>query len=119
MGRYYRGDINGKFWFAVQSSNAADRFGVCGEIPHYLEYYFDNESINDVNKGIENIEKSLGEKKILLDNLFKEKISYCTNDIDDLGISSKELEDYADLELGYKIRDCILENGECFFTAEL
>ncbi len=28
MGRYYSGDIEGKFWFAVQSSYAADRFGV-------------------------------------------------------------------------------------------
>ena len=24
MGRYYHGDIEGKFWFAVQSSNDAD-----------------------------------------------------------------------------------------------
>ena len=24
MGRYYQGDIEGKFWFAVQSSNDAD-----------------------------------------------------------------------------------------------
>ena len=28
MGRYYNGDINGKFWFAVQNSNCADRFGL-------------------------------------------------------------------------------------------
>ena len=30
MGRYYEGDINGKFMFGVQASNAADRFGVEG-----------------------------------------------------------------------------------------
>ena len=28
MGRYYNGDIEGKFWVAVQPSNAADQFGV-------------------------------------------------------------------------------------------
>ena len=28
MGRYITGDIERKLWFAVQSSNAADRFGV-------------------------------------------------------------------------------------------
>jgi len=28
MGRYYNGDIEGKFWFAVQSSDDADFFGV-------------------------------------------------------------------------------------------
>ena len=27
MGRYYNGDVNGKFMFAVQSSNAHERFG--------------------------------------------------------------------------------------------
>lgn len=26
MGRYYSGDINGKFWFGVQNSNDADNF---------------------------------------------------------------------------------------------
>ena len=28
MGRYYEGDIDGKFWFGVQSSSDADYFGV-------------------------------------------------------------------------------------------
>ena len=36
MGRYYDGDINGKFMFAVQSSSAADRFGSEGH-NNYLE----------------------------------------------------------------------------------
>ena len=40
MGRYYNGDIDGKFWFAVQSSNDADFFGVEGT-PRFLDYYFD------------------------------------------------------------------------------
>ena len=31
MGRYYNGDIEGKFWFAVQSSDDADFFGQQGE----------------------------------------------------------------------------------------
>jgi hypothetical protein len=30
MGRYYSGSIRGKFWFGLQSSSAADRFGVLG-----------------------------------------------------------------------------------------
>ena len=30
MGRYYSGDIEGKFWFAIQSSDDADYFGVEG-----------------------------------------------------------------------------------------
>jgi hypothetical protein len=30
MGRYYSGDISGKFWFGIQSSHDADYFGVKG-----------------------------------------------------------------------------------------
>ena len=37
MGRYYNGDIEGKFWFAVQSSNDADFFGCEGE-SHNISY---------------------------------------------------------------------------------
>jgi len=40
MGRYYHGDIEGKFWVAVQSSGDADFFGVEGTY-HYLDYYFE------------------------------------------------------------------------------
>ena len=38
MGRYYSGDIEGKFAFGIQSSDAADRFGVIGQPPEYLQY---------------------------------------------------------------------------------
>lgn len=40
MGRYYSGDIEGKCWFGIQDSDAADRFGVTGTTPEYLEYHF-------------------------------------------------------------------------------
>ena len=50
MGRYYSGDIEGKFWFTVQSSNAADRFGSIGYEPSYLEYYFDEDNFLKYNK---------------------------------------------------------------------
>ena len=36
MGRYYEGDISGKFAFGVQSSTAADRFGVDPTKPNYV-----------------------------------------------------------------------------------
>ena len=35
------------------------------------------------------------------------------------GITEQEMSDYADYNLGMKIRDCILENGQCEFEAEL
>lgn len=119
MGRYYSGDIDGKFWFALQSSDAADRFGVEGEPPAELQYFFTEDDLEGVEEEIKNIEDSLGEKKQILDDFFKQARGYTDGDIEELGVSRDELSDYADLELGIKIRDCIKENGECNFTAEL
>ena len=119
MGRYYSGDIEGKFWFALQSSDAADRFGVTGSQPDELQYFFYEENLVEIEEEILNIENSLGEKKQILDKFFEEKNGYTDEDIQKLGVSRDELSDYADLGLGIKIRDCIKGNGECSFTAEL
>lgn len=73
MGRYYSGDINGKFAFAVQDSDAADRFGMTGSQPAYLCYYYEEENfevgeleeiINNVNKGIKFIIDKTEHKEI-------------------------------------------------------
>lgn len=45
MGRYYSGDINGKFWVAIQNSDAAERFGLTGYIPNYITYDIDSGNI--------------------------------------------------------------------------
>lgn len=118
MGRYYTGDIDGKFWFAVQSSDAADRFGVVGEQPNILTYYFGEENLGDVETEIANIEESLGEKLKILDDFFAQKNGYTDKELEDIGINRNDLSDYADLGLGRKIRDCIKENGSCAFDAE-
>jgi hypothetical protein len=119
MGRYYSGDIEGKFWFAVQSSNAADRFGQMGTEPNFIQYYFDEEDLEEVEAEIKRIEESLGDKKKILDDFFDSVYGYTDNQIEALGVSKAELSEYADLGLGIKIRDCIKENGSCSFDAEL
>ena len=120
MGRYYDGDINGKFWFGTQSSDAADRFGVIGCNPEYLEYYFDkDEHLEGVEEEIKNIEEGLGEKLAVINEFFKGKMSYSSVDLNEAGITEDELSEYADLELGIQIRDCLVESGSCSFTAEL
>jgi translation initiation factor 2 alpha subunit (eIF-2alpha) len=118
MGRYYSGDIDGKFWFALQSSDCADRFGVTGEQPNFLNYYFDEDNLEDVEDEIKNIEESLGEKFQTIVKFFEENIGYNDKMLVEAGITQDELKDYADLELGKKIRDCIKENGICSFEAE-
>lgn len=119
MGRYYSGDIEGKFWFAVQSSVAADRFGVSHNEPNYVEYYYEEENLEEVEKEIQVIEETLGDKIQLIENFFAEKQSYNDDELTEAGISRDDLSEYADLRLGKQIRDCIKETGACRFDAEL
>ena len=129
MGRYYSGDIDGKFWFAVQSSDCADRFGSSGQTPNYLDYWFDEEHLETIDKELKTIESNLGENLKLLNEFFKTNNGY--ND-EMLKTFFKEkgktigdgdikymLEEYADYGMRKRIRDCVKENGECNFTAEL
>lgn len=118
MGRYYSGDIEGKFWFGVQNSNAADRFGVTGCEPSVLEYYFDEDSLEDVEAEIARIEEGLRADLERLEAFFKERNGYSLADLEEAEITPFMLSEYADLRLGRKIRDRLKETGECSFTAE-
>ena len=124
MGRYFNGDIDGKFWFAVQSSDAADRFGVEGVTPNYMDYWFQEDDLESVESEIESIKEKIGKDNLkLLDTFFNRTEGYNDSILEENGISTKlwneHKSDYADLCLGIKIRDCIKENGDCSFTAEL
>jgi len=118
MGRYFSGDIEGKFWFALQSSDCADRFGVSGRQPEVLNYYFGDEDLEGVEQEIANIEESLGDKIKIIDDFFETNNGYNDTMLADANITQDELREYADLGLGKQIRDCIIENGECSFEAE-
>lgn len=124
IGRNYFGDIDGRFWFAIQSSDAADRFGVTGVQPEELHYYFSDSDLQEVKDEIERIENNLGSELAKLDEFYNSDNYYAEDDlcqllsVDHSQIKSIQSE-YADLELGRKIRDCIEENGFCEFTAEL
>ena len=132
MGRYYNGDIEGKFWFAVQSSDDADYFGVEGQRPEMLEYYFDDDDLPKVKEGIKNCENCLGDYKNHLDDFFntdgadgynEQKLANFLNKKTKKSYTEKGvmfyLEWYARLGLGQKIYDCIKERGQCHFDAEL
>ena len=116
MGRYYSGQIEGKFWFALQGSNCADRFGVSGTRPEVLSYYFEESDLEGVEEEIARIEESLGDKIKIIEDFFKDNNGYGMLAKD--GITQLELREYADLGMGKKIRDCIIENGDCSFEAE-
>lgn len=119
MGRYYNGDIEGKFWFGLQPSDAASRFGGEELEPSYITYHFNEDHLKEVEEEIKYIEEKLGDNKKIIDDFFSKKQSYSNQDLEDINISQAMLRDYADLELGIKIRDYIVENGSCTFDAEL
>ena len=124
MGRYINGDINLKLWFGIQSSDAADRFGVTGVQPEELYYYFSDSDLQEVKNEIKRIENNLGSKLAKLDEFYHTNKYYAEDDLCQLlSVDHSQLKnimsEYADLELGRKIRDCIEENGSCEFIAEL
>jgi hypothetical protein len=136
MGRYYNGDIEGKFWFAVQNSDDADNFGAYGEDvlddegneTGYLSYYFETEHIPDIENGIKECLDVLGGDKARVDAFFEVDGpgygGYNDKMLEEyLGTSNERvrevLENYARLDLGKQILECVKQNGSCGFEAEL
>jgi len=124
MGRYYHGDINGKFQFAVQSSDDADFFGVKGYQPEHFFYNFEKDDLKNVKKGIEDCEKELGDYLKFMDKFFKNKDYFNREELQKiLKVDENKMRDLlkwkARLHLGNEIKSCIEKNGRCDFKAEL
>jgi hypothetical protein len=129
MGRYYDGDIEGKFWFGVQSSDDATFFGAKEREPMFVEYGV--EDMAEVDKGLDMCILNLGANKERLDKFF-DSCDHGYNDemlikyykdkhkltIDE-GFVMKMLTWYARLDLGEKIKKCMVDKGFCEFRAEL
>lgn len=116
MGRHYFGDIEGKFAFAIQSSDAADRFGVSGE-QNTLSYYFSSDNLDDLEEELKNIVRNLGDKFSKVRKLSQGCVN--SEKIKELKITDDDLSEFADFELGLKIRRQIKLTGSCHFEAEL
>lgn len=135
MGRYYTGDIEGKFWFAVQSSDDAENFGGTNnyvyleddqneEDPIEIEFQFTTKDMESIQTGIKECEDVLGEFKSKLDEFFEKESGYnipqmCKFLECDEDMTQILLENYARLELGLKIKNCVEEKGQCCFSGEL
>ena len=138
MWRYYSGEIEGKFWFAVQGSDDAIHFGGVydyvdeegevvdddDQIAFQINFHFDQSHMEDIRNGIATCLEHLGEYQEALDNFFEAKSSYNNEEIaKELRIPvakvAELLTHYARLFLGLKIEQCVGENGECNFEADL
>tara|TARA_R100001244_G_C5135426_1_gene126756 strand:+ start:460 stop:843 length:384 start_codon:yes stop_codon:yes gene_type:complete len=127
MGRYYTGDIEGKFWFGVQCSTDANFFGGEEYQPEEMNYYFQKDDLNTIKEGIKTCKDVLGKNKKRLDTFFEK-----SNGINDEILQkhwdkhykqpinvNHELEWHARLLLGEQILECVEKEGSCSFTAEL
>jgi hypothetical protein len=128
MGRYYNGDIEGKFVFGSQSSTAADRFGVEGEPSNYVGYYFNKDDLKNLELELKNIERGMNEHGGYLKTYYdlygpndNVKISFeeYLQKGDKKPLNKKQLLEFFDYRIGKKIESCIKEHGDCSFTAEL
>ena len=139
MGRFYSGDIEGKFWFAVQDSVDAQHFGGTmdyldeeGEVwedgdegqPVEVAFNFGPNDHDSIQKGLKRCEAYLGEFGPKIDEFFSNHETYTTEMLGKfLEVGEPQALDflmvYARRELGRKIWECVQEKGECNFTGEL
>ena len=129
MGRYYQGDIEGKFWFAVQSSADPEFFSpshideLSEEDCGMILWEFEKEDLPNIKKGIRECNSKLGSWGKKLDTFFASRDSY--NDemlMRALGTSEKKVRSllkwYARRGLGCQILRCVEELGHCHFEGE-
>lgn len=129
MGRYYSGDIEGKFVFGSQSSTVADRFGVEGQEPTgHLDYYYNEDNLEGLETELKLIEDEMGEHGRYLKTYYD---LYGPSDDVDITfeeylvkgdkkpLNKEQLLEFFDYRIGKKIQACIKEQGSCSFTAEL
>jgi len=127
MGRYYHGDIEGKFWFGIQNSTDANFFGGEEYQTQEMNYFFDKNDLDDIKEGIITCKDKLGKNKKRLDKFFDTNDGYNDNILQEYWLKEyqdhinvyHDLQWYARLLLGEQILECVEEDDSCSFTAEL
>ena len=126
MGRYYHGDIEGKFMFGVQCSTSAERFGAVEVEQNLIDYEIEREDFEilfeDQIKEL-NENGSVSKCKEFFKWVEKENNNlYSREDQKKFGITHYDLSDYADYELAMQIKEWFEKNKDretLYFTAEL
>lgn len=146
MGRYYHGDIEGKFWFGIQDSRDPVNFGgqeilvvddeENGEDAEVIasHFLFEKKDLQTIQNGLDKCLAILGSNKEKIDEFFEQRESYSDNELvahldlvdeaNDIGpveamtLTKAFLMIYARYNLGLKIKACVEETGQCDFIAD-
>ena len=140
MGRHYDGDISGKFWFAVQSSDDGEYFGALDITEEntdsdyhdgFIDYVIYLSDIDRVKAGIDLCKRQLRNNYVILSEFFSNSSGYNDEMIIEHytktrgihineGFLREQLTIFARLDFGTQILLYFNENpGEdCHFTAE-
>jgi len=141
MGRHYDGDIEGKFWFAVQSSDDGEYFGAIDITEEntdsdyhegFVDYVIYFSDIDKVKAGIDLCKRQLRGNYVILNEFFSSSSGYNDEMIIEHykktrgihineGFLREQLTIFARLDFGTQILLYFNENpGEdCHFTAEM
>tara|TARA_R100000781_G_C3974591_1_gene91385 strand:+ start:71 stop:436 length:366 start_codon:yes stop_codon:yes gene_type:complete len=113
MGRYYSGDIEGKFMFAVQSSDAPERFGAVESNPGYIDYYVPPDATDEIRNELDSITSLCGDQILRVQKMFDENMHYNDETMKEYGVTEEGLSEYADYQLGKQILEYLEENPDC------
>ena len=126
MGRYYDGDVEGKWWFGVQSSDTPIKFG--GH-ETFIDYTICND---DTFKGqVKQLKQDLGDKLEWLQQFFDENNGYNDAMLTEFMMKKnpryngselrRDLENFADYEFAMQVKEYFDDTGEeyCNVNSEL
>ena len=130
MGRYYQGDIEGKFWFGVQKSTDPEFFGMEEQERYSIDYFVDEDKLDEIKEALRLCLKKLRRDHAKLNKFFSTTNGYNDEMIIDwykkqygqeIGKNevSYKLEWLARYGLGKKIYRKVKEQGYCGIEAEL
>jgi hypothetical protein len=121
MGRYYEGDIEGKFWFGCQSSDDGEFFGAVQEEPQFVEYVIYAKELDAVHLGIQQCKENLKGYSHIFNKAYEGTLDEDPGWVKLNETKQKELYVwFARLDMGMRILIHFINNPkeDCLFTAE-
>ena len=120
MGRYYNGDVDGKFMFAVQSSDAHERFGAVELEQSYVDYIVYRDSYAEICAELDSIKQKGHIDKV--EKMFNDNLGYNNERMKEYNVTEHDISEYADYQIGKQLKEFFDDHpdiDECRFEAEL